>query len=132
MTGTVDWRWRTFNISSGTQTLRWTYSQNSSTSVGLDRGWVDQVEFLPVIVPTPFFSTLIAEPLAPGITVADGIVVLTWNAAPGKFYQVLYKDSLSDSDWQLLAAEVGATGSVVSITDIVEGQPQRFYRVIEE
>jgi len=35
-------------------------------------------------------------------------------------------------DTELLAAEVGATGSVVSITDIVEGHPLRFYRVIEK
>ncbi|HMJ92352.1 MAG TPA: polysaccharide lyase family 7 protein, partial [Candidatus Acidoferrum sp.] len=44
ISGAVDWQWRTFTISSGAQTLKWTYSKNSSRTGGLDRAWVDQVK----------------------------------------------------------------------------------------
>jgi len=51
ITGQVDWQWRTFNLSSGSQVLKWTYSKNSSKTGGVDRAWVDQVQF-GVVAPT--------------------------------------------------------------------------------
>jgi hypothetical protein len=52
MSGEIDWQWKTFPVSSGNQVLKWTYSKNSSTTRGLDRGWLDQVLFIPNNVPT--------------------------------------------------------------------------------
>ena len=48
ISGEVDWRVQTLNIASGSQVMEWRYQKNSSTSVGLDRGWVDQVVFVPL------------------------------------------------------------------------------------
>ncbi|MDB6034329.1 MAG: hypothetical protein JWM16_4667, partial [Verrucomicrobiales bacterium] len=47
ITGEVDWKWQTYNLSSGNQFLKWTYSKDPSGASGWDRGWVDQVEFIP-------------------------------------------------------------------------------------
>jgi hypothetical protein len=47
ITGDVDWKWQTYNLSAGTQNLKWTYSKDASGSAGWDRGWVDQVQFIP-------------------------------------------------------------------------------------
>lgn len=46
ISGEVDWESRSLAIPSGAQVLKWTYSKNASGSVGLDKGWLDQVQFL--------------------------------------------------------------------------------------
>ena len=50
ISGEVDWQQSSFTIGSGSQTLLWTYSKNSSTSAGQDRGWVDEFRFIPTTV----------------------------------------------------------------------------------
>ncbi len=49
ISGEVDWEWRSLNLSAGSHNFRWRYSKNSSITGGLDRGWVDEI----VYVPTP-------------------------------------------------------------------------------
>ncbi|MEW5977217.1 MAG: Ig-like domain-containing protein [Acidobacteriota bacterium] len=44
ISGEVDWQEKTYSLSSGTHSLRWTYSKDGSTSRGQDRGWLDKVE----------------------------------------------------------------------------------------
>ena len=45
--GEVDWQQKSYRIPGGTQTLRWNYTKDGSVSSGQDRGWVDQVSFIP-------------------------------------------------------------------------------------
>src|SRR5207302_8451424 len=47
ISGEVDWTQRSFNVSTGTQVLKWTYSKNGSVTGGQDRAWVDVVQFGP-------------------------------------------------------------------------------------
>jgi len=47
ISGEVDWQSQSFPIAAGPQTLKWTYSKSASGASGLDRGWVDQVQFTP-------------------------------------------------------------------------------------
>jgi len=42
--GTVNWTQRTYTVSSGTHTLKWTYYKDVSVSTGSDCGWVDKLE----------------------------------------------------------------------------------------
>ena len=64
ISGEVDWQQKTYRIAGGTQTLRWRYSKDGSVSTGQDRGWVDQVTFIPdgpsapVITDQPFRLTV--------------------------------------------------------------------------
>ncbi len=44
---TGSWTQETYDISSGTHTLKWSYEKNVSYSYGLDCGWLDKVEYLP-------------------------------------------------------------------------------------
>ncbi|HMJ88656.1 MAG TPA: immunoglobulin domain-containing protein, partial [Candidatus Acidoferrum sp.] len=60
ISGETDWQWKTFSISSGSQTLKWIYSKNSSVTGGMDRAWVDQVMFVPNNVPTA--AIIVAQP----------------------------------------------------------------------
>jgi hypothetical protein len=44
VSGTVDWTQKSFNMSSGSHTLKWTYIKDYSVSSGSDCGWVDKLE----------------------------------------------------------------------------------------
>ncbi|HBA84002.1 MAG TPA: hypothetical protein DCZ95_07915 [Verrucomicrobia bacterium] len=47
LSGEVDWLQSTQTLSSGMNTLRWTYNKYSSGTGGLDAAWVDQVQYNP-------------------------------------------------------------------------------------
>ncbi|HEY0549960.1 MAG TPA: BACON domain-containing carbohydrate-binding protein, partial [Verrucomicrobiae bacterium] len=47
ISGEVDWELRSLPIPAATNILKWTYSKNASGAEGRDRGWLDQVRFLP-------------------------------------------------------------------------------------
>jgi hypothetical protein len=47
ISGETDWQLLNYNLFSGTNMLKWTYSKNGSVAVGQDRGWLDQVQFVP-------------------------------------------------------------------------------------
>ncbi len=69
ISGEVDWTWRTFSIGPSNAIIEWRYVKNASGAVGEDRGWVDEVVFVPNNVPTaPFFAVqpVSREVVAPG------------------------------------------------------------------
>jgi M6 family metalloprotease-like protein len=43
--GEVGWQQKSYNIDAGTHILKWSYTKNSMTSGGMDRAWLDKVEF---------------------------------------------------------------------------------------
>jgi len=51
ISGDVDWVRQTNFLPRGTVTLRWEYAKDFSSAEGLDAGWLDQVEYVPVIAP---------------------------------------------------------------------------------
>ncbi len=46
ISGEVGWQQKTYNLSAGTNALRWQYSKNGTGASGSDAGWVDQVSFV--------------------------------------------------------------------------------------
>jgi len=44
VSGTVDWQQKSYMVSPGSHTLKWTYSKDYSVSSGYDTGWVDKIE----------------------------------------------------------------------------------------
>jgi PKD repeat protein/beta-lactamase superfamily II metal-dependent hydrolase len=70
ISGTVDWTQVSNTIATGTHTLKWTYSKDSSVSSGSDCGWVDKLELV-----TP--ST---DPIAEALDYAGLTFTLTGNA----------------------------------------------------
>jgi V8-like Glu-specific endopeptidase len=44
ISGSVDWQQKTYIVTSGSHTLKWTYEKDNSVSSGSDRGWVDKLE----------------------------------------------------------------------------------------
>jgi hypothetical protein len=47
ISGEVDWEQMSYSIPAGTHVVRWSYAKDEFVSSGLDRGWVDQVSFVP-------------------------------------------------------------------------------------
>jgi hypothetical protein len=47
ISGSTSWTQQNFQVPAGPQTLEWRYVKDSSTSIGQDAGWLDQVVFIP-------------------------------------------------------------------------------------
>ncbi|MCX6927825.1 MAG: VWA domain-containing protein [Verrucomicrobia bacterium] len=81
--GEVDWERKSFALPRGTVTVRWEYGKDFSFAEGADAGWVDQVEYQPVIPPTFLLqpTNLIARPgtSATFLTAADGSAPLGYQ-----------------------------------------------------
>ncbi|MGD2085357.1 MAG: PKD domain-containing protein [Candidatus Aminicenantes bacterium] len=45
ISGSTSWAQRTYTVSSGTHTLKWSFTKDYSVSSGSDCGWVDKLEF---------------------------------------------------------------------------------------
>lgn len=57
-------------------------------------------------------------------------VSITWPTAPGKTYQVQFKNDLNDSSWQNLDGNVVLQGNQAVLPDSVSAIGQKFYRVV--
>jgi hypothetical protein len=76
---------------------------------------------LVVVAPEPIILSL--------EMVSAGEAAISWNAIPNLTYRLRYKDNLTDADWIDLPPDLTATDSLLSVTNSVGSQPQRFYRV---
>jgi len=47
ISGEVDWEQMSYSIPAGNHVVRWRYTKDEGVSAGEDRGWVDQVSFVP-------------------------------------------------------------------------------------
>jgi hypothetical protein len=63
------------------------------------------------------------------ITLASGVGTVTWASVPGQTYRLQCKDSLSDAIWVDLTPDVTASGTWTSMTNLIGGAIQRFYRI---
>ena len=126
ITGAVDWEQRTFAVPAGTQELKWQFKDRGVT--GQDHAWVDEIVFASGAGAS---AQHLFNPILANIAVFGGKVVLTWGVTPDKTYQVLYKDSLSDTQWKVLEGDILVTDSNASLEDAVPGRPQRFYQIVE-
>ena len=117
ISGETNWQWRTFNVASGTQVLKWTYSKNSSKSAGQDRAWVDEVLFIPANVPTaPFIAV---QPVGQNVE-ALAPVAFTVGAAGSMplGYQWLFNGAI-------LTNGGGVGGAATATLTLANARPER-------
>ncbi|MCP4148466.1 MAG: hypothetical protein GY757_12035 [bacterium] len=50
--GTVDWTQKSYDVASGSHTLKWTYYKDGSVSSNSDCGWVDRLQFEDIVIPS--------------------------------------------------------------------------------
>lgn len=72
ISGYVGWTLRSYTLSPGVNTLRWTYSKDGSVVSGSDCGWVDMIQFANV---TPTISPTVTPTLtqAPTISIPEAV-----------------------------------------------------------
>ncbi len=66
ISGEVDWQQKSYALSAGSHTLRWTYAKDTSNGIGSDAGWVDEVVFTPAAPEIDLFRGV--NPVADGGT----------------------------------------------------------------
>ena len=66
------------------------------------------------------------------VTLANGLVQLSWSALAGLAYQVQYKTDLNQTSWTNLGSPIVATGSTATTSDNVGSSALRFYRVVAQ
>jgi M6 family metalloprotease-like protein len=116
ISGEVNWNQQTFNIAAGSHSLRWRYVKDIGISSGQDRGWVDQVSFVPAGGVLP--PTLVSPTNLPG-----GSFKFEVTGSPGATYVVLGSTDLKT--WIPLFTNTAP----FKFTDSLAGQfPRRVYR----
>jgi len=130
-----DWQWtavngrntaanpRVFSLTAGRHTLvirgREVNTPIDQLLVTNDRSYVPDVIF-----------TITAPPMASSITLDPaGSVTVSWASVPGKTYRVMYKNSLTDTNWKNLRPDVSSNGNRASQSDYVV--KNRFYKAVE-
>jgi glucose/arabinose dehydrogenase/plastocyanin len=68
-------------------------------------------------------ATVTADP-------AGATVTFTWTASLGDLYQLQYRNTLDQTDWTNWGPPLIATNSLMSSSDAIGPDPQRFYRVV--
>ncbi len=91
-------------------------------------GVSDLDEFLAGTDPTDPASVFRARMVYSGTT--EPTPVITWPAAPGKTYQLQFKNDLNDPDWQDLNGNLSLLGNQGYAYDLVPAAGRRFYRIV--
>ena len=76
---------------------------------------------IPITVPGPVLQSVIG---------AGGTVTFTWSAVVNADYQLQYCTDLTQTNWTDLGSLITATNTVMSATDSIGPDPQRFYRLL--
>ncbi len=84
ISGAIDWQQQTFYLSSGAQSLVWTYAKDTNSSSGSDAAWLDQVTYTsgntaPVILSQPQNVSVFAGISAAFKVVASGTPPLSYQ-----------------------------------------------------
>ena len=77
----------------------------------------------------PASLTVVGPLIIQSLSVTDATAVLNWTAIPGNAYSVQYQDSPDSNDWETDGPPVMAGSSIATITNLLNGATQRFYRV---
>jgi hypothetical protein len=76
------------------------------------------------------YSMPYTPPAFSSIELQNGQVVMTWDAVPGRTYQIQFKTTLNQTDWQPLGDAVTTIDSSASFSDSPGLDDQRFYRLV--
>jgi hypothetical protein len=89
----------------------------------------DASDHLPVVADYTIPITVPA-PVLQSVTGTGGTVTFTWSAVASAVYQLQYRTNLVQGDWSNLGSAITATNAVMSASDSIGPDPQRFYRLL--
>ncbi|MDB6034090.1 MAG: conserved repeat domain protein [Verrucomicrobiales bacterium] len=113
ISGQRDWARVSLNVPAEAQRLRWRYVKDDSSAVGLDRGWLDQVEYL------PFGLARIQFP-------SPGTYRIYWNAPLGQ--AGIIETSTNLGSWIVLTNFSNSTNPASASGLVPAKEPRRFFR----
>jgi hypothetical protein len=76
--------------------------------------------------------TVLNAPLFQSPVVTSNSLVLSWATAQGKHYQLQYKTNLNQTTWINIGSTITASNTVLSATNAINSDKQRFYRVQQQ
>jgi hypothetical protein len=94
-----------------------TYSVQVSNTLG---SVTSSAAHLTVVYPPVFLSAVSS----------NCTLSLTWSASVGQRYRLQYKPGLTSTNWTTLGGAITAAGSVVTASDNICTNAQKFYRVL--
>src|SRR5206468_10851083 len=77
-----------------------------------------------------FTVVVVSAPVIEGIAPSGDTVTIIWSALEGITYRVQFKSDQSESTWTDLPGDVTAASRAAMKTDIIQGDTQRYYRVV--
>lgn len=80
------------------------------------------------LVPTPWAPNVSPAPILSASVRPDGSFQLQWASQPGTVYRVEARDTW-DAPWKVLK-QFTATGATSTVTELIAGHEERFYRVV--
>ncbi|HEY3857869.1 MAG TPA: carboxypeptidase regulatory-like domain-containing protein [Verrucomicrobiae bacterium] len=84
-----------------------------------------------VVTSSVALLTVQAAPSFQSVATMTNGIVLSWSAAQGMNYQLQYITNLSLTNWIDLGGPVTASNIVLSVTNAITSDEQRFYRVLQ-
>ncbi len=120
ISGEVNWQWRTFDLTNANQVVHWAYTKDTTGTAGLDRGWVDQVQF------GPLAPTITREPVA---QTADSGAMVSFNVATSGTQPINYQWHFNGNNLSGSPDVVGTSLSKVILSNVQPAQ-SGFYNVI--
>ncbi len=88
-------------------------------------------DHLPVVadytIPT---AVAVPAPVFQSVTATDGTITFTWNAVSNADYQLQYNTDLTQTNWTDLGSLITATNDVMTSSDSLGPDEQRFYRLV--
>jgi hypothetical protein len=75
-------------------------------------------------------ALVVPAPVIQSLNLANGSANIVWSSVPDATYRLQYKVNLLDPIWTDVVPDVTASGATTSMTNLVGGDPQRFYRVM--
>jgi len=73
--------------------------------------------------------TILFPPQFQTVTRLNTSLILTWSAVQGQRYQLQYKADLKSANWVNLGSQRTATNAIITVSDPIASNSQRFYRV---
>jgi hypothetical protein len=101
----------------------------TSTSTVLSLGFRDDPSYFGLDDITVY---AVMPPVFKGVTVANGIISITWGAEPGLLYQLEYTTNLAQGNWTALNGALSTTNSTLTATDTISASMNKFYRLLVE
>jgi hypothetical protein len=133
----VSWNGNTFFDQTNLPAIGWTNIQLTVTATGtstvLQFGFRDDPSFLGLDdISVVASQGAVIAPVFHPVILTNGQLILTWNTVSNGVYQLQYKTNLLQTNWVNIGGTITASNTILSATNPINTDNQRFYRVQQQ